>query len=640
MSTAIPGETVESQESTLSAGPSPRRQAGAVGLAILDRALDTALVVLVFVSTAVTLLQVFLRYFLNSPVTWSEELARFAFLWLVFIGGAVAVRTGSHIYMDTFIQALPRPLRQGIGVFAHLTECFVFLFLIAYGWVLLVAVESLSVALQWPVRLFYASVPVGAALMLLNFVRVRRGEGWRAAEIGGVIAAAGALVYLFGSRSILQPLGVDIGVLVLVSAVGLMLLGVPIVLSLAAAAILGYWSGTGGGVPFTALPHQMANGVDTFLLLAIPFFLLAGQLMNAGGITPRLIGVAAAFVGHMTGGLAQVDIVANWFMGGMSGSASADAAGIGKIMIPEMERRGYRRAFSCAVTSSASILSNLIPPSITMMIYASIITVSVGRLFIAGVLPGTLLAVLMMVAAYFISKRRGYGGTGRRATRAEMLTAIKDGAWALGMPVVILGGMRFGMTTPTEAAAIAVLYSFLVGTFVYGELKLRDLPSYLLQTSLETAVIMLILGGSQPFSWILTAEQVPQEAARAIVGVSENPLVFLMLLNIFLLLVGLPLEPNPALVILMPIMAPLLPLFHLDPVHFGVLVITNLLLGGLTPPVGMIVFVTSSIGKIPPMEVFKECLPFILVCILGLLLITYWPQFTLFLPNLLMGEAL
>lgn len=509
--------------------------------------------------------------------------------------------------------------------------------LVVFGWDIITKIGALSPALRVPMRLFYGAVPTGAAIVLINLLRIQEGTlREKIRDIAVILVATAFSYWLFVAEGIEAPVW-DPGTTVGVSVILLILLGAPVAFSIAFSAILGFW--ITGTTPLSALPHQMENGADSFLLLAVPFFLLAGQFMNEGGITSRLVQLATVLVGHITGGLAHVTILSSFLIGGLSGSAAGDAAGLTKVLVPEMEKRGYGRNFSCAVTANAAVIDNLIPPAATMMIYGAVASVSVPRIFMAGILPGMLLTLGLMGMAQLISMRRGYKGLETRASCGDMVGAFKGALWAMPMPVLILGGMRAGMFTPTEAAAVAVVYAFIVGTFIYQELKISAMPRIFLQAGLETCMIMLILSASTPFGWVLTADQIPQQAAEFVSSVSTNPLIILMLLNVFLLIVGLPLEANPAIIILMPILGPIVQSLGIDPVHFSIIVILNLMLGSVTPPVGILVFVTATIAKASPGAVFRESLPFLAAGIVVLLIVTYVPELSLFLPNLLMGVS-
>lgn len=406
--------------------------------AIFDLSLDWLLLILLSSSLIVTLLQVFLRYFLNSPFTWSEEFSRFAFLWLVFIGSGVVIRKQGHVCIDTFVKYLPAGIQRWVERLVFFAMTLICITLVSAGCQLTITTwPTISMALQWPVGLFYGSVAAGGGLMLLNLLRQRPCVGDSILPGILIFITACLFYYLFFFRSIIVLPQINPTAVLLISAFVLLVLGAPVAFSMALGALMGYWVGGAGQVPMTALPHQLANGVDSFLLLAIPFFLLAAELMNAGGIMARLFRLCTVLVGHITGGLGHVNILASLLFGGMSGSGAADASATSKILVPIMEKQGYSKSFSCAVTSASSILSNLIPPSIAMMIYASITWVSVGRLFFAGVLPGILMALCMMLVVHIVAKKRGYKGLEQRPSLTDVLAEFKSNIWVLGMPLII-----------------------------------------------------------------------------------------------------------------------------------------------------------------------------------------------------------
>jgi len=588
-------------------------------------------------SLASTLFQVCARYVFSNPVTWSEELSRFAFIWLTFMAAAVAIRRGEMIVsVDSLISLAPHWAQKVATLLSSSVVALVAVILVVFGWQVCKGITSVSLAMSWPVKLFYAAAPVGGIFILINLVRAPADKHARIREFAVIIGASILCWVLFFTDLVSSP---DWNIAIVVNAVVVFMIcvGVPVAFSIAFGAVLGYW--LDGGIPLTALPHQWVNGVDSFLLLAIPFFLMAGQFMNEGGITRRLVALASALIGHVTGGLAHVNILCNFLMGGLSGSSAGDCAGLTKVLVPEMAKRGYGLAFSAGVTSAASILANLMPSSIMFMVYGAVAAVSIGRLFLAGILPGVLLTLAYMVAAHIISVKRGYKGLERRARPQEVVKEARSAFWAVPMPLIIIGGIRFGVTTPTEAAALAALYALLIGVFIYRELKPSRIPRLLLDACLETCMIMMILGASQPFSWVLTALQIPQLVAHFFTSISNDPIIILLMLNFFLLLVGLPLECAPGIIILVPILLPVIQSIGMDPIQFGVIIVTNLLLGSLTPPVGVLVFVSAGIAKVPPGKVFKESFPLLLAGIGALMIMTYWPQLSLWLPNLHMGIA-
>jgi C4-dicarboxylate transporter DctM subunit len=359
--------------------------------------------------------------------------------------------------------------------------------------------------------------------------------------------------------------------------------------------------------------------------------------MNEGGITMALVRFADKLVGHIRGGLGHVSIVTNTLMAGLSGSSTADAAGTAKILVPAMQSQGYNTAFAASIIASASVLANIIPPSISMLIYGPLAGVSIGALFIAGIIPGFMLAGSLMIVCYIFARRYGHPANPHRAPIREILSSLRHALWALGMPVIIVVGIRGGVFTATEAASVAALYSLLVGLVVYRGLRKEALPAKLMQVMLQTVTIMFIIGASAPFAYLLVIEQLPQMIAAKFGGLVDNPMLLLLLLNVFLLLVGLPLEPTPAMVILVPILLPIIKAAGIDPVHFGIVMIINLMIGSLTPPVGVLIFITAGVSKVPVHQIFTKVIPFELGLIAALLVITYLPFTTLWLVRLIGG---
>jgi len=424
----------------------------------------------------------------------------------------------------------------------------------------------------------------------------------------------------------LTVLGILLGVFLL-----LMALGVPIAVAMGVASVAALTIAT--DLPIVAVGQRMLVILDSFPFLALPFFILAGLFMEQGGITRRLVDFAAIFVGRITGGLAQVLIGSNLVISGTSGSAVADCAATGTVLIPAMAKAGYSRAFAAALTSAAATAGPLIPPSIMFVLYGAIASVSIGQLFIAGVVPGLIVGVYLSVAAYVISKQRGYPKLSP-VTLAEAARTTIKAMPALLMPIVVLGGIIGGVFTPTEAGAIAAVYGFLVSMFVYKEMKWSQLSGMLVSAGVMTAAVMLIVSAASLFSWLLTRERAPDMLTGALTSLTSNPVVFLLLVNILLLVLGSFLEAVSLLIMITPIMAPLALAYGIDPIHFGVVLVLNLTIGLNTPPVGMNMFIVCAISKITVGEYTREALPFLFALVLVLLLITYVPQTVLWLPGL------
>ena len=387
-------------------------------------------------------------------------------------------------------------------------------------------------------------------------------------------------------------------------------------------------------IPLVVVSQRMFTSVDSFSFLAVPFFMLAGAFMSAGGVTKRIVDFSMCLVGSMAGGLALVVSVAGMFFAALLGSSAATTAAIGASMIDEMEHRGYDRAFAAAVVASAGTVGIVIPPSITMVVYGAIANTSIADLFMGGFAPGILMGLSMCLVSWVIAKKNGLKGEGVFSFARTAKTFVEC-FWAIMMPVIILGGIYGGIFTPTEAAAVAAMYGALVGFFVYKELKLKDIPKVLMNAAIATTMIMFVVGGANIFGWILTSAQVPHQLAQAFTNFTNSHIVFLMLVNVLLLIIGTLVNASAAIVILTPILLPVALAMGIDPLFFGVLMVVNLAIGCITPPVGLDLFVVSSITGISIDAVTKKVLPYLGILLVDLVLLTYFPQIILFLPRLM-----
>ncbi len=387
-------------------------------------------------------------------------------------------------------------------------------------------------------------------------------------------------------------------------------------------------------MPLVVVVQRMFTSVDSFSFMAVPFFMLAGAFMSEGGVTKRIVDFSMAMVGALAGGLALVVAVAGMFFAALSGSSAATTAAIGSSMIDEMERRGYPRSFAAAVVASGGTVGIVIPPSITMVVYGSIANTSIADLFMAGFVPGILMGVTMCVVSWVISKKHGYQGEGKFSL-GRLLRSVRECFWALMMPVIILGGIYSGIFTPTEAAAVAAVYGALVGLFIYRELKIKDLPRTLLNAAYNTTMIMFVVGAANLFGWILTNAQVPHMLAESFAHITTNPLVFLMLVNVLLLFIGTLINASAAVVILTPILLPVALGMGIDPMFFGVLMVINLAIGCITPPVGLDLFVVSSITGISIDKVTAKVMPYLLMLLVDLVIFTWFPSIITFLPEMM-----
>lgn len=408
---------------------------------------------------------------------------------------------------------------------------------------------------------------------------------------------------------------------------------IPLAFSLGFSCLIVLWAT--GDVSMLIIPQRIFAGIDSFSLLAIPFFLLAGNLMTASGITHRILDFANTIVGRFHGGLAISNIIASIFFGGISGSAVADTAAVGGVLIPAMIKEGYGRGFSVAVTASSSVVAPIIPPSIVFIVYGVLTGQSITRLFLAGAIPGILYGLILIGLAYYISKKRNYPKHPPAGLR-EIWTSFKRSALALFMPVFILGGIVSGVFTVTECSAIAVVYALVVGLFIYRKLRIRDLIPIIRDSSRTSALIMLIVGMAKLFSWVLVNDRVPQVIAAGIMEFTSNPLLVLLLINVVLLFIGTFMEANAALVMLIPVLFPLTQAAGIDPIHFGVVASMNICLGLITPPVGLCLNLSCEIAETPLEKGASSIMPFFLVGLISLIIVSIFSQLSLFLPGLIM----
>jgi C4-dicarboxylate transporter, DctM subunit len=387
------------------------------------------------------------------------------------------------------------------------------------------------------------------------------------------------------------------------------------------------------GYPLVTIPLKMYSGIDVFVLLSIPGFILAGNLMNSCGMTDRIIRFSNNLVGHIRGGLSLANIGASMVFSGISGTAISDTASIGSVMIPAMKKEGYDPAFSCAVTASSSTIGPIIPPSLPMIIAGSLTGLSIGKLFLAGAVPGLLLAAGLMAVSYTISRKNNHPRQ-IKATWTERGRSFIHAFWALLMTFLILFGIIGGMFTPTEASIVAVLYAFFIGAFLYRSLNWRDIYDIMTNSAGTTASLMILVGFANLFGWILVSEQIPQGLAELLLTITQNKFILLLLINILLIIIGSFMETIAALLIVYPVLLKVAVVAGIDPIQFSVIAVLNLIIGLNTPPVGVCLFVASGIGKVPLEKVARAGLPFLLISIVVLMLVSYIPALSLFLPGL------
>jgi len=415
----------------------------------------------------------------------------------------------------------------------------------------------------------------------------------------------------------------------------LAILRFPIALAVGIACMLAIWFFS--DISLIIMVQRMVSGVDTFVLLAIPLFVLTGRLMNAGGITDRIFTFARGLVGHVRGGLGQANIIASMIFSGMSGSAVADAGGLGAIEIKAMNDQGYPKLFSSSVTIASSVIGPVIPPSIPMVLYGALAEVSVGRLFMGGIIPGALVGLSLMVLVYIISVRNGYPKDDR-ISMTDLARRFAKAFLPALTPVVILGGIMGGIFTPTEAAAVAAVYAFVLSFLFYRTLKLKDVPNILIETMVTTAVVTFLISNASIFSYLLLLGDLAGIVVSALTSVTMNKFLMLFILNIILLFFGAVMEAGVALILLVPILVPVLDIVGIDLIHFGVLMTLNLMIGCATPPVGVSLFVVSHITHTKVERLMRAILPFLLPPIIVLFLITYIPVLVTWIPDMAFGK--
>lgn len=419
--------------------------------------------------------------------------------------------------------------------------------------------------------------------------------------------------------------------------VGLIMLGLPIAIAMGLTAVLTFVA-LGQAEMLSVMAQRMYSSTTAFPLLAIPFFILAGTLMNAGGMTQRIFRFAQCLVGHIKGGLGHVNVLGSMIFSGMSGAAVADAMGLGTVEMAAMLKAGYDRRFSAAITAASSTIGPIIPPSVPFVIYGSITGTSVGRLFLGGFIPGVLMGLAQMVTVYIIAGRRGYPREPRSTLRALSTSAV-DGVAALAAPVIIIGGILGGIFTPTEASVAASIYALILGMVVYREIKISDLPRILWETIENTIRVMFIVAAAGFFGWLLLFLRIPDAVIQGLLSLSTSPWVILLIVNVVLLVLGCFMEGIAIMLLTIPVFVPLITRVGIDPVHFGVVMTLNLMIGLLTPPVGMALYAVASISQVSLWDLARELVPYMVSILVVLVLITYIPGLVMWIPNLVMGAA-
>ncbi|HTU03025.1 MAG TPA: TRAP transporter large permease subunit [Candidatus Sulfotelmatobacter sp.] len=595
-----------------------------------QRLLEGSAALLLVAMTLIVATEVFCRYVLNSSLPWSEELSRYLFIWMSFLGAVVALLRHAHIGVDSLVRRLGDAPRLALHRLVAVLVAAFALLLVWQGAALLPATRAqYSITMGFSLSYVFCAVPICGALLLA--IQMRRLAAERAPAVilglGAAVAAAGAL-FLVASRLQIPP-GV-LAVILVVALVVLIAIHTPIAFAVGLACVA--YLVLKRDIPLIVVAHRVIGGMDSFLLLAIPLFILCGELMNTGGVTERLVGFARALVGRIHGGLGIATVIGEYFFSGISGSSVADVSAMGSLLIPAMQRAGYRSEAAVSIVASASAMGMLVPPCIPMVVLASITGLSVAALFMAGFLPAACIAVLLMGLIYIEARRARLAREPAQGARA-LLRALARSLLPLFTAVIILGGILGGVVTPTEAAVLGVLYALALGLFVYREIRLRDMLPMLVNTASLTGMIMLLVGTASLLSWIFAAEGIPLMVSGWMLALSTHPAPFLITTILVFVVLGAVLEGLPALIILTPIVFPIASRFGLDLLHYGTVVIAALGVGLFLPPFGLGFFIACGLGKVNVESAARSYVPYLIVLFLGLLVVAFVPWITLVLPR-------
>ena len=591
---------------------------------------------------AILVAQIFFRQVLHHPLIWSEEAARLLFVYVGMLGVSIGIRNQQHVLIDFITGHLPGKLRVWIFSLVQLIIFSAILLLFYYGITVFNKASDQLVSLGISDKWLYLSLPVGAVLMLFRFLQAQQENYHKGDSRIPVWFYMAVLLVAFIEPSWFNALRISEYVkfgkssvyVALIIWLVIMFAGVPVGWSLFIAAVLFFSMTRWGTGNFAAT--KLVDSVNSFGLLSVPFFILTGILMNSAGITTRIFNFALAMLGHYTGGMGHVNIAASLIFSGMSGSALADAGGLGQLEIKAMRDAGYEDDLCGGITAASCIIGPLVPPSIAMIIYGVIADVSIAKLFLAGFIPGLLLTVLLMVMNTIICKKRGYGKA-PKASAAERKQAFKQAFWPLLTPILIIGGIFSGAFTPTEAAVVAALYSIILGMFIYRELTPAGLFTCCVEAMAITGVTVLMVMTVTFFGDMIARERVAMQVASGFMTFADNTLMVLLMINLLLLFLGMFIDALALQFLVLPMLIPIAQQFNIDLVFFGVMTTLNMMIGILTPPMGMALFVVARVGNMSVSTVTRGVIPFIIPIALCLLLITLFPGIVTFLPNLIMG---
>ena len=593
-------------------------------LTVYNHLEELILVCMFAVMVIVIFVQVIMRFVFNNSLSWSEALARLLFVWLTWLGVSIGAREGEHIKITAITEKLPRKAAQIVNIISEIAVIGICAVTIRYGvqlcdmlWGLKAEDAALHISQVWG----YAAVPVGCGLQIFR-------------SIVSIVQSARKLrtnLPMYGRH--------QLEILVLFATLFLLIvIGVPVGFAIGGATIIALYYCTDLDMVITA--QYCYSGVNSFTILSIPFFMLAGSIMSTGGIAKRIVAFAKSLIGAVTGGLGAVAVLASCFFGAISGSGMATTSAIGGMLIPEMRKEGYDVPYSTTLICFAGTVGPIIPPSISFIMYGVVTGTSISDLFIAGVFPGLLMGLGYLVMNWYMSRKYGFGTVTvdevKEKTKRHVLNRLKavgkatwEGKWALLSPVIILGGIYSGIFTPTEAACVSVVYSVIVSLFVYREMTLKDIYKVLAETAVLNGITSFMLAYSTVFSTFLNFAQIPTQIYEAIIGFTDSKVVFLLIVNLVLLVIGCFVDSVPAMVVMAPLLLPAAESFGLNPVHFGIIMSVNLAIGLCTPPYGCNLFVGTAVGRIKMESMFKFIPPFFVTAVVALLLITFVPQISL-----------
>ncbi len=591
----------------------------------------TAATLLIGIALVVTM-QVVCRYLLKDLPPWSEELSRYLFIWSVFIGACVALFRRAHVGIDSVVSRLPGTARRFMESVVLVLVATFALFLSYLGVLIVQQMSgSYSTTMHFSMGWVFGAFPVAGFIFVVfqGHTAYRRGAWATTAAAALAVATLSAVVWAIG-----EYVDVSSGVLILM-LVGVVILLIMIHTPISIAIGLGciVYLVARGGVSLSIVPITIMGGMDSFVLLAVPLFILVGELMNTGGITERLVTFARALVGHMRGSLGISTVLGEYIFSGISGASVADVSAIGSVLIPAMRQGGYKPEQAVSIVASASAMGMLVPPCIPMVVLANLTNLSVAGLFVAGFLPAACMALPLIVLIYVQATRQNIPLERKQSAR-EVIVAFRRAILPLLTPAIILGGILGGIVTPTEAGMIGVIYALILGLFVYRELQWRHLMPIFVNTASLTGMILILVGTATLLSWIFAAERVPNLLAKSILQLSSSPAPFLLITVAVLVVFGAFLEGLPALIIFTPILFPIMSNFDIAPLHYGIIMITALGIGLFQPPIGIGFLIACALGKVNVESATRAYTPYFIVLLAGALIVAFVPWFTLVLPRL------